>query len=74
MTDIIFEYKELLAQKLEIEQKLSILPKGYISKKKIGGKQYLYLHPISLSSTPKHGQTPPLGPLAAGVLPSSYWK
>lgn len=43
MTDIIFEYKELLAQKLEIEQKLSILPKGYISKKTIGGKQYLYL-------------------------------
>ena len=32
MTDIIFEYKELLAQKLEIEQKLSVLPKGYISK------------------------------------------
>ena len=43
MTDIIFEYKELLATKLEIEQKLSVLPKGYISKKKIGGKQYLYL-------------------------------
>ena len=43
MTDIIFEYKELLAQKLEIEQKLNILPKGYISKKTIGGKQYLYL-------------------------------
>ena len=43
MTDIIFEYKELLASKLEIEQKLSVLPKGYISKKKIGGKQYLYL-------------------------------
>ena len=43
MTDIIFEYKELLAQKLEIEQKLNVLPKGYISKKKIGGKQYLYL-------------------------------
>ncbi len=43
MTDIIFEYKELLAQKLEIEQKLSVLPKGYISKKTIGGKQYLYL-------------------------------
>ena len=44
MTDIIFEYKELLASKLEIEQKLSVLPKGYISKKTIGGKQYLYLH------------------------------
>ena len=43
MTDIIFEYKELLATKLEIEQKLSALPKGYISKKTIGGKQYLYL-------------------------------
>ena len=43
MRDIIFEYKELLAQKLEIEQKLSVLPKGYISKKTIGGKQYLYL-------------------------------
>jgi hypothetical protein len=43
MTDIIFEYKELLATKLEIEQKLSVLPKGYISKKTIGGKQYLYL-------------------------------
>ena len=43
MTDIIFEYKELLAQKLEIGQKLSVLPKGYISKKTIGGKQYLYL-------------------------------
>ena len=40
MTDIIFEYKELLAQKLEIEQKLSVLPKGYISKKMIGGKKY----------------------------------
>ncbi|MEE1245263.1 MAG: hypothetical protein UHM16_06320 [Acutalibacteraceae bacterium] len=43
MTDIIFEYKKLLATKLEIEQKLSVLPKGYISKKTIGGKQYLYL-------------------------------
>ena len=43
MTDIIFEYKELLASKLEIEQKLNVLPKGYISKKTIGGKQYLYL-------------------------------
>lgn len=43
MTDIIFEYKELLATKLEIEQKLNVLPKGYISKKTIGGKQYLYL-------------------------------
>ena len=43
MTDIIFEYKELLASKLEIQQKLSVLPKGYISKKTIGSKQYLYL-------------------------------
>ncbi len=43
MADIIFEYKELLASKLEIEQKLRVLPKGYISKKTIGGKQYLYL-------------------------------
>lgn len=43
MTDIINEYKELLALKLEIEQQLSNLPKGYISKKTIGGKQYLYL-------------------------------
>ncbi len=43
MRDIIFEYKELLASKLEIEQKLNVLPKGYISKKTIGGKQYLYL-------------------------------
>lgn len=43
MKDIIFEYKELLEQKNQIEQKLSVLPKGYISKKTIGGKQYLYL-------------------------------
>ena len=43
MRDIIFEYKELLASKLEIEQNLSVLPKGYISKKIIGGKHYLYL-------------------------------
>ena len=43
MTDIIFEYKELLASKLEIEQNLAVLPRGYISKKTIGGKQYLYL-------------------------------
>ena len=43
MRDIIFEYKELLATKLEIDQKLSVLPKGYISKKTIGGKPYLYL-------------------------------
>ena len=43
MTDIIFEYKELLAEKLEIEQNLAVLPRGYISKKTIGGKQYLYL-------------------------------
>ena len=43
MRDIIFEYKELLVSKLEIEQKLAILPRGYISKKTIGGKQYLYL-------------------------------
>ena len=43
MKDIIFEYKKLLEQKNQIEQKLSVLPKGYISKKTIGGKQYLYL-------------------------------
>ena len=43
MRDIVFEYKELLALRLEIEQKLSVLPKGYISKKMIGGKEYLYL-------------------------------
>ena len=43
MTDIIFEYKELLAEKLEIEQNLAVLPRGYIYKKTIGGKQYLYL-------------------------------
>lgn len=43
MRDIISEYKELLELKLEIEQKLDVLPKGYISKKTIGGKQYLYL-------------------------------
>lgn len=43
MNDIIFEYKKLLASKLEIEQKLSVLPRGYISKKMIGGKQYFYL-------------------------------
>lgn len=43
MKDVIFEYKELLALKLEIEQNLNALPKGYISKKTIGGKQYLYL-------------------------------
>ena len=43
MIDIIFEYKQLLALKLEIEQKLEVLPKGYISKKTIGGKQYSYL-------------------------------
>ena len=42
MTDIIFEYKELLASKLEIEKKLSVLPKGYNSKNTIGGRQYLY--------------------------------
>ena len=38
MRDIISEYKELLELKLEIEQKLDVLPKGYISKKTIGGK------------------------------------
>ena len=43
MTDIIFEYKKLLEQKNVIEQKLSVLPRGYISKKTIGCKQYLYL-------------------------------
>lgn len=43
MRDIISEYKELLELKLDIEQKLSVLPKGYISKKTIGGKQYFYL-------------------------------
>lgn len=43
MKDVILEYKELLAHKFEIEQKLSALPKGYISKKTIGGKHYLYL-------------------------------
>ncbi len=43
MKDIVFEYKKLLALKFEIEQKLNVLPKGYISKKTIGGKQYLYL-------------------------------
>lgn len=43
MRDIISEYKDLLELRLEIEQKLSVLPKGYISKKNIGGKQYLYL-------------------------------
>ncbi len=43
MIDIIFEYKKLLEQKNVIEQKLSVLPRGYISKKTIGCKQYLYL-------------------------------
>lgn len=43
MRDIISEYKELLETKLDIEQKLSALPKGYISKKTIGGKRYFYL-------------------------------
>ena len=43
MTDIIFEYKELLEQINKIEQKLATLQKGYISKKMIGGKQYSYL-------------------------------
>lgn len=43
MTDIIFEYKELLEQMNQIEQKLAALPKGYISKKTIGGRQYSYL-------------------------------
>ena len=43
MRDIISEYKELLELKLDIEQKLIVLPKGYISKKTIGGKQYFYL-------------------------------
>lgn len=43
MKNIISEYKKLLEQKNQIEQKLNVLPKGYISKKNIGGKQYLYL-------------------------------
>ena len=43
MKNIVSEYKKLLDLKFEIEQKLSVLPKGYISKKTIGGKQYLYL-------------------------------
>ena len=43
MTDIVFEYKKLLEQKNLIEKKLAILPRGYISKKTIGCKQYLYL-------------------------------
>ena len=43
MTDIVFEYKELLEQKNQIEQKLALLPKGYISEKTIGGKRYSYL-------------------------------
>ena len=43
MRNIISEYRELLELKLDIEQKLSVLPKGYISKKTIGGKQYFYL-------------------------------
>jgi len=43
MTDIVFEYKKLLEQKNLIEKKLQILPRGYISKKTIGCKQYLYL-------------------------------
>ena len=43
MTNIVFEYKKLLEQKNLIEKKLAILPKGYISKKTIGCKQYLYL-------------------------------
>ncbi len=40
---IIKEYKELLRQKNEIEQKLPCLPEGYISTKTIKGKQYFYL-------------------------------
>jgi hypothetical protein len=43
MSDIIKEYKELLRQKNEIEQKLPFLPKGYISTKTIKEKQYYYL-------------------------------
>ncbi|MFV0516941.1 MAG: hypothetical protein ACK5MV_06060 [Aminipila sp.] len=40
---IINEYKELLAKKNEIEQRLPYLPEGYISEKNIKGKQYYYL-------------------------------
>ena len=43
MKDVICEYKELLASKLEIEQKLILLSKEYISKNTIDDKQYLYL-------------------------------
>lgn len=43
MKEIISEYKELLELKNQIEQELAVLPKGYISKKTISGKQYLYL-------------------------------
>ena len=43
MKNIFLEYKELLAAKLDIEQKINELPKGYISRKNIGGNQYCYL-------------------------------
>lgn len=43
MHNILDEYKELLEKKIFIEAELEKLPKGYISKKTISGKQYSYL-------------------------------
>jgi len=40
---IIDEYKKLLNRKVQIESELSNLPRGYISRKTIRGKKYLYL-------------------------------
>ena len=43
MRDFVSEYQAMLLRRSELVQKIAALPKGYISKKKIGAKQYLYL-------------------------------
>lgn len=48
MTDIILEYKELLAQKLEVEQRLRALPKEYISKKRLAVISIYIFKPVTV--------------------------
>ncbi len=43
MYSLVNEYKELLEQKVLIESELQRLARGYISKKKISGREYCYL-------------------------------
>jgi len=53
-SDIIKEYKRLISRQSEIYSLLQTLPKGYISKKSINGKNYYYRQYRTGSSVSSH--------------------